>query len=159
MRPIILLDIDGVLNPSVRPGTDGRTELTLPKEKAALVRRLSGFGQIAWVSSWPVDATAGLESQLQLEVEPLRVTLLIRPADEKEPTPKLRSVTRWLERMDAAGESDWDAVVWIDGVLGSDAREWARHYGKPVLLERPSPEQGLAEVHVVAVEVFVATQG
>lgn len=159
MRPIILLDIDGVLNPSVRPGADGRTELTLPKEKAALVRRLSGFGQIAWVSSWSADATAGLESQLRLDVEPLRVTLLIRPADEEEPTPKLRSVSRWLARMDAAGESDWDAVVWIDDVLGPDAREWARTLGRPVLLEKPGPGRGLAEVHVVAVEVFVAGQG
>lgn len=41
-----------------------------------------------------------------------------------EPTPKLRSVSRWLARMDAAGEVDWDGVAWIDDVLGPDAREW-----------------------------------
>lgn len=42
-------------------------------------------------SSWPVDATAGHEFHLQLEVIPLRVTLLIRPADEDETTPKLQA--------------------------------------------------------------------
>jgi hypothetical protein len=57
--------------------------------------------------------------------------------------------------MEATGEADWDAVVWIDDVLGPDAREWAHTYGRPVLLEQPAPDHGLAEVHVVGVEVFL----
>ena len=57
--------------------------------------------------------------------------------------------------MELAGEADWDAVVWIDDVLGPDAREWASTHTQPVLLERPGPAQGMSEVHVVAVEVFV----
>lgn len=62
----------------------------------------------------------GLESQLQLHVDPLRVTLLLRPEDGDEPTPMLRSVTRWLARMEATGEADWDSLVWVDDVLGLD---------------------------------------
>lgn len=153
---IILLDIDGVLNPLARPGSGGdRPELTLSDSKVALVRRLAELGRIAWVSTWPADLTAGLEAQLQLEVEPLRVTLLMQPSDDDEPTPKLRSVSRWLARMEAAGDADWDSVVWIDDVLGPDARKWAHGYGRPVLLEKPVPDQGLGDIHVVAVEVFV----
>lgn len=155
-NPIILLDIDGVLNPLARPGSGGdRPELTLSDSKVALVRRLAELGRIAWVSTWPADLTAGLEAQLQLEVEPLRVTLLMQPSDDDEPTPKLRSVSRWLARMEAAGDADWDSVVWIDDVLGPDARKWAHGYGRPVLLEKPVPDQGLGDIHVVAVEVFV----
>lgn len=156
MKPLILLDIDGLLNPVARPvrGSD-RPHLILSDAKAALVRRLAHCGRIAWVSTWPADMTAGLEKQLQLEVEPLRVTLTLRPDDGDEPTPKLRSVIRWLARMEDLGEADWDSVVWVDDVLGPDAREWARHHGQPVLLEKPAPEHGLTEAHVVAVEVFL----
>lgn len=154
MKPIILLDIDGVLNPAVRPGGDG-PELSLSAAKVALVRRLAACGRIAWVSTWPADLTAGLESQLGLEVEPLRVTLTMNARDGDEPTPKLRSVSRWLARMRASGEADWDSIVWIDDVLGPDAREWAHQHDQPVLLEKPVPGRGLAEVHVVAVEVFI----
>ena len=98
---------------------------------------------------------AGLEDQLQLEAEPLRVVIVLRPDDEDQPTPKLRSVTRWLFRMEALGEADWDSVVWIDDVLGPDAREWAHGFRQQVLLVKPLPAEGLTEAHVVAVEVFV----
>ncbi|HEY9355509.1 MAG TPA: HAD domain-containing protein [Arthrobacter sp.] len=157
LKPIILLDIDGVLNPVARPdsGEMSLPGLWLPEAKVSLVRRLAECGRIAWVSTWPADQTASLESQLDLDVAPLRVTLTVRAGDSDEPTPKLRSVRRWLTKMELVGEADWDAVVWIDDVLGPDAREWASRHTQPVLLERPGPAQGMSEVHVVAVEVFV----
>lgn len=149
MKPIIPLDIDGVLNPAREPVDGDRPRLTLTSEKTALVRKLAGLGQIAWVSTWPADMVAGLDAQLQLEVEPLRAVMVLRPDDEQEPTPKLRSVTRWLARMDVLGEADWDSVVWIDDVLGPDAREWARNHSQPVLLQKPAPDQGLNAAHVL----------
>lgn len=153
MKPVILLDIDGVLNPSLRgrPGA-ARPDPVLTCEKRVLVRRLARSGRIAWVSTWPAEMTAALECQLELDVEPLRVRLLLRPADSDEPTPKLRSVGRWLDRMEAAGDADWDSVVWIDDVLGTDAREWAHIHDQAVLLQKPDPDQGLTEAHVIAVE-------
>lgn len=157
MKPIILLDVDGVLNPVEGAGDGGdRPTLTISPEKVALVRRLADLGKIAWVSTWPADLSAGLELQLQLQVEPLRVVMVLRPDDDDQATPKLRSVARWLARMDALGEADWDSVVWIDDVLGPDARAWAHNHTQPVLLEKPIPDRGLLEVHVIAVEVFVA---
>ena len=157
MKPLILLDIDGVLNPRVRvANADGSPELVLSDAKIALVNRLAVFGRIAWVSTWPAWQTAGLESQLQLGNETLRVPLPARALNESEsPTPKLRPVTRWLARMELSGEATWDSVVWIDDVLGPDAREWARGSRRQVLLVRPLPAEGLTEAHVVAVEVFV----
>lgn len=157
MRLLILLDIDGVLNPVARAAGPGEEpELVMSETRIALVRRLAALGRIAWVSSWPAEQRAGLEKQLQLPVEPLRVPLVSRTLSESQAaTPKLRPVSHWLKRMELLGEADWDAVVWIDDVLGPDAREWAHQYNQPVLLEKPLPAQGLTEVHVVAVEVFV----
>jgi hypothetical protein len=52
MKPAILLDIEGVLNPSVCPGSGGdRPVVLLSNEKLALVRRLARSGRIAWVST------------------------------------------------------------------------------------------------------------
>ncbi|MDQ0118461.1 hypothetical protein J2T22_001639 [Pseudarthrobacter defluvii] len=147
-----------MLNPKlVRVGDS--VEPHLSDVKLARVRRLAAKGRIAWVSSWQGDMIAKLEAQLHLEAEPLRVTITMRPGDEDRPTPKLRSVARWLDRMDAAGEADWDAVVWIDDVLGPDVHEWAHTFGKPVLLEKPDPVTGLTDAHVVAVQVFINEQG
>jgi hypothetical protein len=155
MKPVILLDTD-VLNPVARHGSGGdQAEPALSDATVSFVRRLARCGRIAWVSSWPADSVASLESQLQLEVAPLSVTLTLRASDSDEPTPELRSVRRWLAKMELLGEADWDAVVWIGDNLGPDAREWAHHHHQPVLLEKPAPAQGLSEVHVVAVEVLV----
>lgn len=154
MRPLVLLDIDGVLNPGIYPGQGEGPELVLSEATVALVRRLSVCGRIAWVSTWPAHSTAGLEAQLRLGVVPLRVTLVFRPGDSQAPTPKLRSVDRWLARMEALEEADWDSVVWIDDVLGLDARAWARSHNRPVLLQKPAPAEGLTAAHVTAVEVF-----
>jgi hypothetical protein len=156
VKPIILLDIDGVLNRGALPGHDGeQAELALSDATVSLVRRLARCGRIAWVSTWPAGTLDRLESQLQLDVAPLRVTLTLLAGDNDEPTPKLRSVRRWLARMELLGAADWDAVVWIDVTLGPDARVWAQHHHQPVLLEKPAPSQALSEVHVVAVEVLV----
>jgi hypothetical protein len=107
------------------------------------------------VSTSPADLTEELESQLQLETEPLRVQLAMRESDVDEPTPKLRAVAEWLTEKETAGEADWDAVVWIDDVLGPDAHEWADGFRQPVHLEKTSPEEGLTKEQVASVESFV----
>ncbi|MDQ1595884.1 MAG: hypothetical protein QOH40_2440, partial [Arthrobacter pascens] len=149
MKPLILLDIEGVLNPVAHPNDDGDSaERSLPEAKASLVRRLAKCGRIAWVSTSPEDLTEELESQLQLETGPLRVELAMRESDVGEPTPKLRAVTEWLASKEAAGEADWDALVWIDDVLGPDAHEWADKFSQPVHLEKTAPEDGLTKEQV-----------
>jgi hypothetical protein len=156
MKTLILLDIDGVLNPVVGPALDGDGPvLLLSGERRALVQRLAACGRIAWVSTWPLAQTIGLESQLLLSREPLRVTLPRASLDESNAaTPKLRPVSRWLVRMSGVGEDDWDAVVWIDDVLGPDAHSWALEQTMPVHLVKPSATSGLTAEHVEDVEAF-----
>lgn len=156
MKPLILLDIEGVLNPEAHPnGAGDGAERSLSDAKVSLVRGLATCGRIAWVSTSPEDLSAELESQLQLEKEPLRVELAMRESDVDAPTPKLRAVTEWLAGKESAGEADWDAVVWIDDVLGQDAHEWAEGFGQPVLLEKTSPEEGLTKEQVESVKAFL----
>ena len=160
MRLLILLDIDGVLNPVARAAGPGEEpELVMSETRIALVRRLAALGRIAWVSTWPAEQRAGLERQLQLAVEPLRVPLPGSLSESDAATPKLRPVSRWLKKKELLGEAEWDAIVWIDDVLGPDARVWAHQYHQPVLLEKPLPAQGLTKMHVVAVEVLVSGDG
>ncbi|TLM75341.1 HAD domain-containing protein [Pseudarthrobacter sp. NamB4] len=156
MKPIILLDINGVLNPKLEPDerSDGQNP-QLSDLKIALVRRLANKGRIAWVSTSPDDFVDHLEAQLQLEVNPLRVAIAPEPGDEDQQTPKLGSVARWLNKMEAEGDGDWDAIVWIDDELGPDVHDWAHQYAHPVLLEKPHPDEGLTDAHVVAVQVFI----
>lgn len=65
MKAIILLDVDGVLNPKVRRGDGNGPDLRLSDMKVALVRRLATKGRIAWVSTPPADVVAALEAQLR----------------------------------------------------------------------------------------------
>jgi hypothetical protein len=156
MKPIILLDINGVLNPKLEPddSSDGPNP-HLSDLMVALVRRLATKGRLAWASTSPDDLMDSLEAQLKLEVNPLRVAVDPEPEDEDQQTPKLGSVARWLNKMEAEGDADWDAIVWIDDALGADVHDWAHQYHQPVLLEKPDPEEGLTEAHVVAVQVFL----
>lgn len=154
MKPLILLDIDGVLNPAVRPGADRNDPaLILSRDRRELVERLAACGRIAWVSTWPAAQTTGLETQLKLSTEPLRVPLSQASLAESDAaTPKLRPVSRWLARMAGAGEASWNAVVWIDDVLGPDAYGWASEQEMPVLLVKPLAITGLTAGHVESIE-------
>ncbi|MFC9353092.1 hypothetical protein [Arthrobacter sp. NPDC057013] len=106
----------------------------------------------------PEDVLDRLESQLKLDVTPLRVAITPVPDDEDQQTPKLGSVARWLNKMEAEGAADWDGIVWVDDALGTDVHDWAHQYHKPILLEKPAPEEGLTEGHVVAVQVFINSE-
>jgi hypothetical protein len=137
MKPIILLDVNGVLNPKQEAGGhSGNQGPQLSDLKLSLVRRLATKGRIAWVSSSPSDLMDSLEAQLGLEAKPLRVRIEPEPGDDDQQTPKLASVARWLGRMDAESKADWDAVVWIDDELGADVHGWAHQYSHP----RPAGE-------------------
>ena len=61
--------------------------------------------------------------------------------------------------MDAVEEADRDCAVWINSVLGPDARDRRVRHDQPVHLEQPDPDQGLTEDHVAAVAAIVRRRG
>ena len=151
-HPLLLLDVDGVLNPfAVRPGVvpPGFTEYTLLGYRVLLTARhgewLAPFREwfeVAWATTWELDANALIAPRVGL------------PADL--PVVRFGDVDRtagWKLPAVAAFCGD-RPVAWIDDDLGREADDWARARAAPTLLLRADPEVGLARRHIKALERF-----
>ena len=143
-RPLILLDVDGVLNPTV-----AGAKVAIDRARADLVRELERAGSIVWITSWPADVTLQLERAIGLENETRRVPLMA--ASDGASTPKLRSIARWVQR----STDPTTLVVWIDDWLRSDAHTWVSRQDRRWLLVQPDATTGLTKAHVVEVLAFV----
>ncbi|PPH41553.1 hypothetical protein C5C86_06940 [Rathayibacter sp. AY1E4] len=158
MAALILLDVDGVLNPSVRSDrASGSHRLELEPERAALVARLAAVGTIVWATTWPPRLTRVLAQDLGL---PAGTEAIVfdggLPRDPRFPgrTGKLQPIAVWLEA--AAERGAIDAVVWIDDNLHEDAYDWAREQSTPFHLVRPESATGLTSDEVAGTEHFLA---
>ncbi|TFD45398.1 hypothetical protein E3T55_18890 [Cryobacterium frigoriphilum] len=149
-RVLILLDVDGVLNPVAQ-----HPRLVLSPARALLVQRLAALGDIVWATTWSPTHTFHLTRDLEL---PSATEGIAFPRDlhvdprAPAPTPKLHWIARWLARQDEPPT----AVVWIDDLLRPDAVDWAAAQPYPTLLVHPEPRVGLAPEHLDAVTAFVA---
>ncbi|RJT89728.1 hypothetical protein D6T64_05770 [Cryobacterium melibiosiphilum] len=147
---LILLDVDGVLNPQSQ-----HPRLVLSPDRALLVQRLAGLGDIVWATTWSPTHTFHLTRDLELADTTEGIAF---PRDmhadpaAPAPTPKLHWVARWLARQDDPPR----AVVWIDDLLRADAEDWAAAQPYPTLLVHPEPRAGLTSEHVDEVTAFVA---
>jgi hypothetical protein len=141
---MILLDVDGVLNPTMVGG-----EVAISRERADLVLKLVRAGELVWVTSWTADVTFQLDREIGLEGQMRRVPLA--GTSDGASTPKLRSIARWVERSTLS----MTPIVWIDDWLRSDARAWAARQERSWLLVQPEPAVGLTSDHVQAVIEFL----
>ncbi|MBO0983118.1 HAD domain-containing protein [Rathayibacter sp. SD072] len=158
MAALILLDVDGVLNPSVvSDRAAGGHRLVLDQDRAALVARLAVIGTIVWATTWPPELTSVLARDLRLpegtEAIVFRGGL---PRDPRFPgqTGKLQPVAAWLDQ--ARDRQPIDAVVWIDDNLREDAYAWAGEQDTPFHLVRPEAAEGLTSDEVAGAEEFLA---
>ncbi|AZZ56092.1 HAD domain-containing protein [Rathayibacter iranicus] len=158
MAALILLDVDGVLNPSVRSdraASSHRLELAPAREE--LVRRLAAVGTVVWATTWPPRLTSVLTEDLGL---PSTTEAIVfdggLPHDPRFPgqTGKLEPVAAWLDA--ARGRGPIDAVVWIDDNLREDAYAWAREQSTPFHLVRPDSAAGMTSDEVAGAEEFLA---
>ena len=147
---LILLDVDGVLNPRV---VDQR--LVIDPPRADLVRQLSDLGSIVWATTWSPTHTFHLSKDLGLSPATEGIAFphnLHFDPSNPAPTAKLHWVARWLARQDPAP----DAVIWIDDILRQDARDWAIAQARPTLLVQPDMNIGLTAHHVDQIRSFIA---
>ncbi|AJM77152.1 HAD domain-containing protein [Rathayibacter toxicus] len=158
MVALILLDVDGVLNPTVTSDrAAGSHRLELDPDRAALVYRLAAVGTIVWATTWPPKLTSVLAGDLGL---PPAIEAIVfgggLPRDSRfaGQTGKLQPVALWLEQ--ARERMSIDAVVWIDDNLGEDAYRWARQQTIPFHLVRPDFVAGITGDEVKGVEAFLA---
>ncbi|MFD1721891.1 HAD domain-containing protein [Amnibacterium endophyticum] len=147
---VVLLDVDGVVNPLWRPGA-AATRMRIDAAVGARVRRLAGLAEVVWATTWDAGTRATITATFGLPA--------FRAATAQDPfvrplSPNLPAVSAWLTVHEPPG--GWRAVAWIDDELEGDARAWAREQPFLVQLVRPDPVQGLQDAHVDLVEQFLA---
>ncbi|NQX11906.1 hypothetical protein HQQ80_09750 [Microbacteriaceae bacterium VKM Ac-2855] len=158
MPVLILLDVDGVLNPHVvSDRRRGGHRLVLEPERAELVRRLAAVGTIVWATTWPPPLTSVLAQDLRLPSATEAITFdggLPRDARFPGHTGKLQPVAHWLDRAIARGIA-FDEVVWIDDNLRQDALEWAELQPYPVHVLVPDAAVGITSAEVAEIEAVL----
>jgi hypothetical protein len=139
-RPVLLLDVDGVLNPY---GTvtcpEGFTEYDLfPGEEP--VRLCPAHGEwitelrhvfdVAWATAWNDDANRLLAPLLGIDALPV----VAMPSPPFQPRDKVPPIARFAEQRPAA---------WIDDLHPEEAQIWSATRREPTLLVPVVPAVGL----------------
>lgn len=153
-RPVLFVDIDGVLNPYGPQCPEGCTEHRLFPEDAEPVRvcprhgdwlrELARHYDLIWATSWSHRERALLASLLPLPAFHGSVELPNGPFDPARKVPAIARV---------AGTRP---VAWMDDMLTDAAWSWARTRRAPTLLVPIDPACGLTRSHVQALLDWVA---
>lgn len=146
--PLLLLDIDGVLQPvgrSVPPGFDllefDDSIVVLNREHGAWLSELAEDFEVVWASTWAGTANELIGSRLGLPAF-AHIDLGTLGTDG---TRKLRAV------QDFVGDRPF---AWVDDELFEDAEVWAAERSAPALLIRTRAYVGLTVDHVEALTAF-----
>jgi hypothetical protein len=145
-RPLLFVDIDGVLNPYQGPCPDGFSEQRLFSDDDEPVRvcprhsewlhELAQLYDLMWGSSWSEEERAMLAGVLDLPYFHGAVEL---PRGQFDPALKVPAIER------AAGSR---SLAWIDDLLTPEAWTWATARPAPTLLIPIDPAVGLTHQHV-----------
>ena len=137
--PLLLLDVDGVLNPYAAPACPpGYTEhdlfpgdepVRLCPAHGPWLQELAARFQIVWATGWGENANRLLVPLLRLPALP--VISFPVPFDPRD---KLPAIVRYAENR---------PLVWIDDMLVSEAFAWAAERRTPALLISIDPAEGL----------------
>jgi len=144
LRPLLLMDVDGVLNPY--PGCpDGFAEYDLFPEDDEPVRlgsihrdwlhELAESFTMVWATGWGRDANRLLCPHFGLPELPV-ISFPPRPFD---PRAKVLSIAAFTAEQ---------AVAWVDDVVTSEARSWAEARPYPTLLVEADHRVGLTRADV-----------
>lgn len=163
--PLLLLDVDGVLNPFAWHGPQEGTftdfaphvargfRLLLSREMGRRLTRLPA--EVCWATTWSdsidedVAPLAGLPLGLRIAAR-----MPLEPA-EAATNWKLVQVRRLVEREQRPfAWIDDDALDW-PGPDGRTARSWADELALPHLLLAPPPERGLTPADLDALESWL----
>jgi hypothetical protein len=142
VRPLLFVDIDGVLNPyaadqcptgyiehDLFPADEERVRIC--QEHGAWLHELSAVFELVWASSWSEEDRLVLGAVLDL---PTFSGAVVLPSGEFEPREKVPAVAT------VAGDR---ALAWIDDLLTPEAYAWAETRSAPTLLLPVDPSSGL----------------
>jgi hypothetical protein len=145
-RPLLLVDIDGVLNPyAAITCPDGYKEygvfpeddqpMRLATSHGEWLRELGDAFDVVWASGWGFDAHRALSPILEIPELPW----VPFPPIPFEPAAKVPAVAAYVGERTAA---------WVDDRLVPAAWEWAESRAVPTLLLPVDPAIGLTRRHV-----------
>jgi Swiss Army Knife RNA repair-like protein len=153
VRPILLVDVDGVLNPFAADRCPGgyREYALFPDEEPVRLadvhgewlRALTEVFDLVWATGWGDEAHRLISPILRLPEFPA-----IRfPPAPFEPSEKVPAIHSFV------GERP---VAWLDDVITPEARRWAAERFTPTLLVFVDPTIGLTEELVEEVRSWAA---
>ncbi|MDQ2934629.1 MAG: HAD domain-containing protein [Chloroflexota bacterium] len=152
-KPLLLIDVDGVLNPSMRPRSPmpegyashdvGGQRVLLSQRHGEWLRELADHFELAWVTTWEAEADALIAPIIDA---PAGLPFMSFPdLTDDGWTWKLPAVRRFVEDR---------AAAWLDDNPGPDAGEWAKSRVAPTLLVMPDPEVGWTRAECDELIVF-----
>lgn len=147
-QPLLLLDVDGVLQPlgrSIPPGyrrfTSPESEVVLCPDHGRWITELSDSFEVTWVTTWGRSANQAIGAVLGLPTL-THVELGTLP----------RTGTRKLDAVRAFVRGR--ACAWVDDEIYEDAVAWAARRAAPTLLIRTAPSVGFTVAHVEQLKGF-----
>ena len=147
-QPLLLLDVDGVLQPLGRSVPPGYRRFTSPESDVVLcpahgdwIIELSGLYEVTWVTTWGRSANPAIGAVLGLPALP-HVELGTLP---RSGTRKLDVVRRFVRERPCA---------WVDDEIYEDAVAWAAGRVTPTLLIRTAPHVGFTLAQVEQLKDF-----
>lgn len=144
-RPLLLLDVDGVLNPfaaaACPPGYTehelfpGEDLVRVSAEHGRWLRELAAVFELTWATAWGAEANRLLAPLLGLPDLPV----ISFPPAPFHPGYKLHPIITYAEGR---------PLIWIDDELTLEAHVWAAGRSLPVLLIGIDPAEGLTRAIV-----------
>ena len=162
-RPLLCLDVDGVLCPLDNPGGYrtamtgwGSEQILVSPANITRLRALAQAFELVWATSWEHHANSviaplheiGALPVIEWDTDALGGDVL--PEDQPEGWTGYHDwKLPWIERY--AGDRPF---AWVDDEVSDAGIKWAERRSIPSLFVRPSSNNGLSDDHVVRLLTF-----